>query len=112
MEKFNNKLENLKQFLSLQSRQNRLFGPGISYGSKIPLMYLLTDCVEKIVEDISGDEENSILASLKADLGNQKEQVITELHNRWNDPDSEIVKRMNRFSEKFPEILKPILEGE
>lgn len=111
MEKFNNKLENLKQFLNLQSRQNRLFGAGISYGSKIPLMYPLTDRVEKIVEDIAGDEENSILASLKADLCNQKEQVITELHNRWNDPDSEIVKRVNRFFEKFPEILKPILEG-
>ncbi len=111
MEKFNNKLENLKQFLNLQSRQNRLFGPDISYGSKIPLMYPLTDRVEKIVEDISGDKENSILASLKADLGNQKEQIITELHNSLNDPDSEIVKRMNRFFEKFPEILKPILEG-
>lgn len=41
----------------------------------------------------------------------QKEQVITELHNRWSDPDSEIVKRMNSFSEKSPEILKPILES-
>lgn len=34
----------------------------------------------------------------------QKEQVITDLHNRWSDPDSEIVKRMNNFSEKSPEI--------
>ncbi|MEA3415006.1 MAG: Eco57I restriction-modification methylase domain-containing protein, partial [Thermodesulfobacteriota bacterium] len=41
----------------------------------------------------------------------QKEQIITELHNRWSDPDSEIVKRMNSFSEKSPEILKPILES-
>ena len=41
----------------------------------------------------------------------QKEQVITELHNRWSDPGSEIVKRMNSFSEKLPEILKPILES-
>ena len=41
----------------------------------------------------------------------QKEQVITELHTRWSDPNSEIVKRMNSFSEKSPEILKPILEG-
>ncbi len=41
----------------------------------------------------------------------KKEQVITELHNRWNDSDSEVVKRMNSFSEKSPEILKPILEG-
>ena len=41
----------------------------------------------------------------------QKEQVITELHNRWSDPNTEIVKRMNSFAEKSPEILKPILEG-
>ena len=41
----------------------------------------------------------------------QKEQVITELHNRWSDPNSEIVKRMNSFAEKSPEILKPIMEG-
>jgi len=40
----------------------------------------------------------------------QKGQVITELHTRWSDPSCEIVKRMNRFSEKSPEILKPILE--
>ena len=40
-----------------------------------------------------------------------KEQVIIELHNRWSDPNSVIVKRMNSFSEKFPEILKPILES-
>ena len=40
----------------------------------------------------------------------QKEQVITELHNRWSDPNSEIVKRMSSFSEKSPEILKPIIE--
>ncbi|CAG36647.1 SIR2 family NAD-dependent protein deacylase [Desulfotalea psychrophila] len=61
-------MENLKQLLSSQSRQNWLFGAGISYGSKIPLMYPLTDRVEKIVEDIAGDEEKAILASLKADL--------------------------------------------
>ncbi|MCD4719441.1 MAG: hypothetical protein K8S13_06225 [Desulfobacula sp.] len=41
----------------------------------------------------------------------QKEQVITELHTRWSDPNSEIFKRMNSFVEKSPEILKPILEG-
>ena len=41
----------------------------------------------------------------------QKEQVITEFQTRWSDPDSEIVKRMNSFSEKSPEILKLILES-
>lgn len=41
----------------------------------------------------------------------QKEQVIAELHKRWSDPNSEIVKRMNSFAEKSPEILKQILES-
>ena len=41
----------------------------------------------------------------------QKEQVIIELHNLWSNSNSEIVKRMNSFLEKFPEILKPIPEG-
>lgn len=68
MEKFDNKLENLKQLLSSQSRQNWLFGAGISFGSKIPLMYPLTNRVEKIIENSAGDEEKEILVSLKADL--------------------------------------------
>ena len=41
----------------------------------------------------------------------QKDQLIAELHKRWNDPNSEIAKRMNSFAEKSPEILKPILES-
>jgi len=40
-----------------------------------------------------------------------KEKVISELHKRWSDPNSEIVKRMNSFAEKSPDILKPILES-
>jgi hypothetical protein len=68
MEEFDNKLENLKQFLSSQSRQNWLFGAGISFGSKIPLMHPLTIRVEKIIEDAAETKEKEILASLKADL--------------------------------------------
>ncbi len=68
MEEFDNKLENLKQLLSSQSRQNWLFGAGISFGSKIPLMYPLTERVESIVNDTSGAVEKAILTSLKADL--------------------------------------------
>jgi hypothetical protein len=68
MEEFKNKLENLKQLLSSQSRQNWLFGAGISFGSKIPLMYPLTTRVEEIIEDAAKAKENEILASLKADL--------------------------------------------
>lgn len=47
----------------------------------------------------------------KSDFLNKYKQVITELHRRWSDPDSERVKRMNSFAEKSPEILKPILES-
>lgn len=68
MEEFDNKLENLKQFLNSQSRQSWLFGAGISFGSKIPLMYPLTRRVEEIVEENSGDDQKGILALLKEDL--------------------------------------------
>ncbi|MBQ4832414.1 SIR2 family protein [Pseudoalteromonas sp. MMG010] len=68
MEEFNNRLENLKQLLSSQSRQNWLFGAGISFGSKIPLMYPLTNRVEEIIQEYSGAKEKNILASLKEDL--------------------------------------------
>ena len=40
----------------------------------------------------------------------QKEKIINQLHARWTDPENEIVKRMNSFAEKSPDILKPILE--
>jgi len=62
MEEFDNKLENLKLLLNSQSRQNWLFGAGISYDSKIPLMYPLTTRVENLVEDTAGDDEKAILA--------------------------------------------------
>lgn len=68
MEEFDNRLENLKQLLSSQSRQNWLFGAGISFGSKIPLMYPLTNRVEEIIQENSGAKEKDILASLKEDL--------------------------------------------
>ncbi|HDX8401393.1 SIR2 family NAD-dependent protein deacylase [Aeromonas caviae] len=71
MKEFHNRLENLKQLLSSQSRQNWLFGAGISFGSKIPLMYPLTNRVEEIIEKHSGAKENEILASLKADLSDE-----------------------------------------
>ena len=61
--------------------------------------------VEKDIEEVLQDKEFESLNDT------QKEQVITELHTRWSDPDRKIVKRMNSFVEKSPEILKPILEG-
>lgn len=68
MEEFDRKLDNLKQFLNSQSRQSWLFGAGISYGSKIPLMYPLTTRVEQLVNESSGDTEKAILEALKCDL--------------------------------------------
>lgn len=68
MEEFDNRLENIKQLLSSQSRQSWLFGAGISFDSKIPLMYPLTSRVERIIEEESGSKEKEILAALKADL--------------------------------------------
>jgi hypothetical protein len=68
MEEFDSKLENLKQFLSSQSGQNWLFGAGISFDSKIPLMYPLTRRVEVIIEKSAGAKEKEALTSLKADL--------------------------------------------
>lgn len=68
MEEFDNRLENIKQLLNSQSRQNWLFGAGISFGSKIPLMYPLTSRVERIIEEEAGGKEKEILTALKADL--------------------------------------------
>ena len=70
MQEFNSRLENVKQLLNSQSRQNWLFGAGISFGSKIPLMYPLTTRVEKVIGNESSEKEKEILASLKADLNN------------------------------------------
>jgi adenine-specific DNA-methyltransferase len=50
--------------------------------------------VEKDIEEVMQDNEFETLNDA------QKEQVITELHNRWSAPNSEIVKRMSSFSEK------------
>ncbi|HCH50881.1 MULTISPECIES: SIR2 family protein [Proteus] len=68
MEEFDSSLENIKQLLSSQSRQNWLFGAGISFNSKIPLMYPLTNRVELLIAENSEDKEKEILAALKADL--------------------------------------------
>lgn len=68
MEDFDNSLENLKQLVNSQSRQNWLFGAGISHGAKIPLMYPLTDRVEKLIQGSTSEDEKKILALLKADL--------------------------------------------
>jgi len=41
----------------------------------------------------------------------EKEQVIEQLHQKWTDPDNEVVKRMGMFKERSPDILKVIMES-
>jgi len=61
--------------------------------------------VEQDLKEVLGEDDFEQLPD------KQKENVIEELHNRWSNPASEIVKRMNSFAEKSPDILKPILES-
>lgn len=59
--------ENLREHLD-SSRQNWLFGAGISYNSKIPLMYPLTDRVEKIIFESSEEKDKEVYQILKDEL--------------------------------------------
>ena len=59
--------------------------------------------VEQDLKEVLGEDDFEQLP------GEQKENVIEELHKRWSNPASEIVKRMSSFAEKSPDILKPIL---
>ncbi len=61
--------------------------------------------VEQDINDVMQGREFEQLSDTK------KEQVIEQLHQKWTDPDNEVVKRMAMFKEKSPDILKPILES-
>ena len=61
--------------------------------------------VEKDMKEVIQDQEFKILSDAK------KEIIINELHTRGNNSNSEIVRRMNSFADKSPEILKLILES-
>jgi adenine-specific DNA-methyltransferase len=61
--------------------------------------------IEKDIEEVMQGKKFETLSDF------QKDQAIAELHKRWSDQNSEIVKRMNSFAEKSPEILKPIMES-
>jgi len=61
--------------------------------------------VDQDLKEVLGDNDFEQLPD------EQKENVIEELHKRWSNPASEIIKRMNSFAEKSPDILKPILES-
>lgn len=64
---FNTVKEKLREHLDI-SRQNWLFGAGISFNSNIPLMYPLTDRVRKLVKDSNLSKNIEILDALCVDL--------------------------------------------
>ena len=41
----------------------------------------------------------------------QKDEIIDALHQKWSDPENEVVKRMAQFKEKSRDILKVIIEN-
>jgi len=68
---------------------------------KIDILQFVEQDIAKVIQDRDFETLSD----------SQKKQVIAELHKRWSDPNSEILKRINSFAEKSPEILKPILES-
>ncbi|RLD53958.1 MAG: hypothetical protein DRJ01_18680, partial [Bacteroidetes bacterium] len=61
--------------------------------------------VERDINEVMQGGEFEQLSDTK------KEQVIEQLHQKWTDPDNEVVKRMGVFKEKSPDILKVIMES-
>jgi len=80
MENFEDQLENFKNHLDA-SQQNWLFGAGISFDAKIPLMYPLTNRVENIIDENGCGSDKSILSALKKDLdgGSHIEHYLSHL---------------------------------
>ncbi len=66
------------------------------------------DILQFVEKDMEGVIQNKDFDQL---TDNQKEKVIMQIQTKWTDPKSEIVKRMNSFAEKSPDILKPILKS-
>ena len=67
----NNNFESITEELRKQldsSRQNWLFGAGISYESNIPLMYPLTERVKNIISESTNDKDIEIFTLLTAEL--------------------------------------------
>ena len=67
MSGFDELVEELKNHLD-SSRQNWLFGAGISCDGNIPLMYPLTDRVESIIKEGDNDKDKEIYDSILSDL--------------------------------------------
>jgi len=67
MNEFDEIVEELKKHLD-SSRQNWLFGAGISYGGNIPLMYPLTDRVKAILDAGDNEKDKEIYEAIVSDL--------------------------------------------
>lgn len=84
MDEFEEQLESLKQHILDSSRQSWLFGAGISYDAKIPLMYPLTDRVNALIQDSGHDDDKLIIAALKSELNEDShvEHYLSHLSDR------------------------------
>jgi len=61
--------------------------------------------VERDIAEVMQDRDFEKLSDT------DKEQVIEQLHAKWNHPDNEVRNRIKLFAVRSPEILKPILES-
>lgn len=68
MEEFEEQLEGLKQLILDSSRQNWLFGAGISHDANIPLMFPLTDRVQNIIDESDYPDDKEIIKALHTEL--------------------------------------------
>ena len=74
------------------------------------------DVLEFVERDIASVWPKHLASAQKQDAFDtlpdpEKEEVIEQLHQKWTDPDNEVVKRMGQFKEKSPDILGVILES-
>lgn len=66
------------------------------------------DVLDFVEEDINNVMQGREFEKLS---DSEKEEIIAQLHQKWTDPENEVVKRMAQFKEKSPDILKVIMEG-
>lgn len=78
-----------------------LYFPDHLQERKIDVLQFVERDVEKVMQNRKFD-----LLSIE-----EKENVTEKLHKIWSNPDNEVIKRINLFKEKSPDILKPILES-
>tara|TARA_B100001287_G_scaffold69292_1_gene57024 strand:- start:3309 stop:3626 length:318 start_codon:yes stop_codon:yes gene_type:complete len=62
--------------------------------------------VEYDINEVLGNRNFDALDSI------ERNEIIQQLVATWSDSNNEVVKRMEQFKEKSPDILKPILESQ